>query len=77
MFLPEIAVIDDGISEKLYDVGQLRHNILITPELHVIERAGYDPFLPSHGTTCAAIIKKYAPDAVLSSIKVLISLLFK
>ena len=27
--------------------------------------------MSSHGTTCAAIIKKYAPDAVLSSVKIL------
>ena len=66
-----IAIIDDGINQNLYKTGELKHNIEITPELHISERVGYDPFLPSHGTTCAAIIKKYAPDAVLSSIKIL------
>jgi hypothetical protein len=66
-----IAIIDDGINQNLYKTGELKHNIEITPELKICERVGYDPFLPSHGTTCAAIIKKYSPDAVLSSIKIL------
>jgi len=67
----QIAVIDDGINEELYKIGELKSNIQITPELDIYERVGYDPFMPSHGTTCAAIIKKYAPDAVLSSVKIL------
>jgi hypothetical protein len=66
-----IAVIDDGINEELYDLGELKHNIQITPDLLMCERVGYDSFMQSHGTTCAAIIKKYAPDAVLSSVKIL------
>lgn len=66
-----IAIIDDGISEKLYNIDGLEHNIQVTTGLQICERVGYDPFLPSHGTTCAAIIKKYAPEAVLSSIKIL------
>jgi hypothetical protein len=66
-----IAIIDDGINEKLYTTGKLKHNIQITPELLTCQRADYDPFKPSHGTTCAAIIKQYAPKAVLSSIKIL------
>ncbi len=66
-----VAIIDDGINQKLYKTGELKHNIQITPELHIQERVDYDPFLPSHGTTCAAIIKKYAPDAALSSVKIL------
>ncbi len=66
-----IIIVDDGINQNLYDTGELKHNIQITPELHIHERVDYDPFLPSHGTTCAAIIKKYAPDAILSSVKIL------
>lgn len=66
-----MAIIDDGINHGLYKTGRLNHNIQITPELHIQERVDYDPFLPSHGTTCAAIIKKYAPDAILSSVKIL------
>ncbi len=66
-----IAVIDDGVNEKLYNTGELDYNIEITPELDVKQRVGYDPFLPSHGTTCASIIKKYSPAAVPSSVKIL------
>jgi|GEM_PF-1474586 len=66
-----ITIIDDGINQNFFEVGELKHNLHITSELDICERVGYDPFLPSHGTTCAAIIKKYAPDAILSSIKIL------
>jgi len=67
----QIAIIDDGINEGLYNTGALLYNIEITSGLEIRRRTGYDPFLPSHGTTCAAIIKKYAPDAVVGSIKIL------
>lgn len=71
MVQPQIAIIDDGISEKFYSIEDLSNNLQISPELHIHVRVSYDPFLPSHGTTCAAIIKKYAHDAVLSSVKIL------
>ncbi|MCX7921474.1 MAG: S8 family serine peptidase [Clostridia bacterium] len=68
-----IVVIDDGINEKFYNynIGPLKYNLEITPELQVIERSSYDPYQHSHGTTCAGIIKKYAANVVLSSIKIL------
>lgn len=66
-----IAVIDDGVNEKLYQRDRLSYNLEITHDLTVCDRVGYDQFLPSHGTTCAAIIKRYAPEAELSSVKIL------
>lgn len=66
-----IAIIDDGVNEKLYQTGSLLYNLEIGDDLSMHQRADYDPFLPSHGTTCAAIIKKYSPDAVIGSIKIL------
>lgn len=66
-----IAIIDDGVNEKFYDIGNLEYNIEITPELKIIERCKYDRRLPSHATTCAAIIRKYSPQACLSSVKIL------
>jgi hypothetical protein len=71
--IPElhIAIIDDGVNENRFNTGPLIHNIEITPRLKVKERRGYDTFVPCHGTACAAIIKKYAPQVRLSSIKVL------
>ncbi len=65
------AVIDDGINEKFYGTGELEYNIEISPELEVMDRTCYDSCSPSHGTTCAAIIKKYSPLARLISIKIL------
>jgi len=66
-----VAVIDDGVNEKLYGIGDLEFNIEINSKLANYKRAGYDAFLPGHGTTCAAIISKYAPDARIGCIKVL------
>lgn len=67
----KIAVIDDGINAGLYKIGFIERDIEIMPELQVKYRTGYDMHKPSHGTTCAAIIKKYTPYAQLSSIKIL------
>ena len=66
-----VAVVDDGINEKLFSLGCLDANLAISSELAVDTRRDYNAFLPSHGTTCAAIIKKYAPDVNLISIKIL------
>lgn len=66
-----IAVIDDGINEAYFHTGSLLHNVEISPALEIYNRTGYNPYLLSHGTNCAAIIKKYAPDAVISSVKIL------
>jgi len=67
----QIAIIDDGVNEKLYNSGTLCTNIEITPDNTIQQRNCHDPFMPSHGTSCAAIIKRYAPAAVISSIKIL------
>ncbi len=66
-----VAVIDDGINEAYFHTGSLPHNVEISPALEIYNRTGYNPYLLSHGTNCAAIIKKYAPDAVISSVKIL------
>jgi subtilisin family serine protease len=65
-----IAMIDDGVNEKTYGMSALRHNIEITPEFQAVERMNYDPYDESHGTICGAIIKKYAGNFFLSSVKV-------
>jgi len=71
MLNPEIIIIDDGINEKRYELGPLRHNLEVDQTLSMRNRINYDPYLNSHGTTCAAIIRRYAPHAILSSIKIL------
>lgn len=67
----KIAVIDDGVNEKIYNTNVLQDNIEIDASLNIHERKGYNPFIPSHGSICAAIIGKYAPDAAIGSIKIL------
>lgn len=66
-----VAVVDDGINEKRFNTGELIHNIEINRDCEIHPRSGYDPYEASHGTTCAAIIKKIVPDAALSSVKIL------
>jgi hypothetical protein len=66
-----IAVIDDGINYECYRTGNLIYDIEVSTELMITERKPYDPHMHSHGTTCAAIIKKYFPEAKFSSIKIL------
>jgi hypothetical protein len=66
-----VIIVDDGINGELYHTGSLSCDLEITPELNILERSEYDRYLHSHGTVCAAIIKKYIPDAEIGSIKVL------
>ena len=67
----EVIVIDDGINEKYYDTGSLKYNLEFDKNGGIAERKNYDPFWDSHATTCAGIIKKYAPGCRLTSLKVL------
>ncbi|WP_010251273.1 S8 family serine peptidase [Acetivibrio cellulolyticus] len=67
----DIAIIDDGINEGLYCLNSLKYNIEITQNLEIITRDGYDKYSSSHATICAAIIKKFAPEASISSVKIL------
>lgn len=69
--LISVAVIDDGINEKLYSNIHLNTNIEINSELKFSPRSDYDPISISHGTICAAIIQKYSSCKILSSVKIL------
>lgn len=64
----KIAIIDDGISTS--KINTLGFNIEISDKCEVIQN---DNIVDedSHGTICAMIVKKYAPDATLGSIKIL------
>ncbi|TYQ14964.1 UNVERIFIED_CONTAM: subtilase family protein [Acetivibrio alkalicellulosi] len=66
-----VAVIDDGVYENFFDVGTLIHKIEITSELNIINHHDFISSTPNHGSICAGIIKKFAPDASISSIKIL------
>lgn len=67
----KVAVIDDGINEEYYGVKSLSFNVEITPDQLLTQRCCYKKDIPSHGTICAAIIQKYAPDAKIGSVKIL------
>lgn len=67
----KVAVIDDGVNEDRYSIGHLSYNVEIEDDLSVHERKGYDRYMESHGTICAGIIKKYAWNAEIASIKIL------
>ncbi|WP_438434656.1 S8 family serine peptidase [Gorillibacterium sp. sgz500922] len=66
-----VVVIDDGINEGYYQCGDLLYNMEVGPDGTMFTRTGYDPYRISHGTTCAGIIRKYAPGVVLSSVKII------
>ncbi len=66
-----IAVIDNGIDEGLYNLGQPLHRVKISPELNISNDTDDNFVQELHGTNVAAIIKKYYSDAVLSDIRVL------
>ena len=67
----EIAIIDDGINSGYYATGELVRDLAVTDGLAVVPRSQHAQKLPSHGTTCAGIIRKYAPSARFGSIKIL------
>lgn len=64
----KIAVIDDGISKNR--IEELEFNIEIDKDCRIIE---YSDNVQdnNHGTICAMIIMKYAPEALVGSIKIL------
>lgn len=66
-----VAIIDDGIGIGLYDTYDIAQSIEVTPNLIVQNVDKCNLFNASHGTICAAIVKKYYPKAILTSIKVL------
>ncbi len=67
----DIVIIDDGINYELYAIGKLQLDIEIDMNLNINNRTIQHRSSNSHGTTCAAIIKKYAPESKISSIKIL------
>ena len=60
----KIVIIDDGISKSLCGLGELVVDLDFTD-------SSEKPNILSHGTICAAIIKKYVPDAAIGSIRII------
>ena len=68
----QIVVIDDGVNPQVYpSIGTLEFDLTVNQRGRVVRRKPPSFHEESHGTTCAAILKKYAPDARIGSIQVL------
>jgi len=67
----QIAVIDDGVNPQWYpSIGPLAFDWEVNRRNQIIRRRD-SLCADSHGTTCAAILKKYAPEAEIGSLRVL------
>lgn len=64
----KIAVIDDGISTAKFSKLEFNIEVDIRGKVSEYYHSVQDN---SHGTMCATIIKKYAPDSLIGSIKIL------
>lgn len=66
-----IAILDNGINQYIFS-GRLVNNLFVNDYKELeIEKASQKIHRYVHGTNCALIIKKYCPEAVFSSIRVL------
>ncbi|CBZ05050.1 peptidase S8 [Clostridium botulinum] len=70
-FKSPIIIIDDGVNSDLCNLGELKSDIEVTSDLEIKENLDCYNEFTYHGSTCAAIIKKYLPNAELGSIKIL------
>jgi hypothetical protein len=66
-----IAVIDDGVNPLYFHNRPLIYDIEISTTLRIRKVHKHSPHFLTHGTFCAGIIKKNAPQADICSIKVL------
>jgi hypothetical protein len=65
-----IAIIDDGISSERFQLKPILRELEVNDKLEMIDCKNTISTI-THGTYCAAIIKKYAPKSILYSIKIL------
>ncbi|MBY6914837.1 hypothetical protein FDB42_01805 [Clostridium botulinum] len=66
-----VAIIDDGISTKLYNISNIDKSIEITRDLKIRNVNEENLSKDSHGTICAAILQKYYSNTNITSIKIL------
>lgn len=67
-----VAVLDDGVNTGFFEnIGKLAFNLRVDEKNRIVNRCGYNHYEVSHGTICASIIRKYAPDAKIGSIKII------
>lgn len=65
-----IALIDDGIDDDFVDSINLTYDLSVGTGGLIEHRSSREKVLTSHGTTCARIINKYAPDAEVCSLRI-------
>lgn len=65
-----IALIDDGIDLRRCPDICLKDDLIVEPDGILRPRSEADLIRTSHGTTCAQIIHKYAPDAEFCSLAI-------
>lgn len=65
-----IAIIDDGIRNNVYGNFNIRYDLSVDRDGTITRRVQNDVVLTEHGTMCAAIIAKYAPNAEFCSLRI-------
>lgn len=65
-----IALIDDGINITVFPELNLRYDLSVEVDGTIKERHTSESIMTEHGTTCARIIAKYAPDAEFCSLRI-------
>lgn len=65
-----VALIDDGIDTFVCPCLRVRYDLSVGADGIIRNRAANDRILTHHGTTCARIIAKYAPNAEFCSLRI-------
>ena len=65
-----IALLDDGIDLRRCPDIRLREDLSVQPDGTIRPRKTEEVIRTSHGTTCAQIIHKYAPEAEFCSLAI-------
>ena len=65
-----IALLDDGIDVRRCPDIRLREDLSVQPDGTIRPRRAEEGIRTSHGTTCAQIIHKYAPEAEFCSLAI-------
>ena len=65
-----IALIDEGVDVSLDSNLTLKYDLSVDKTGKIKNRRPAEKILTDHGTTCARIIKKYAPEAEFCSIRI-------
>lgn len=65
-----IALIDDGIDTDVYPEIRVKFDLSVERDGVIRERAAADSIVTDHGSTCARIIAKYAPNSEFCSLRI-------